>query len=414
MATEIVLPALAPSMTEGTLSRWLKKEGDPVKLGEALAEIETDKALVELEATTEGILAKILIKDGTPNVKVDTVIGMMAVSEEQVAPAPVVQPEAAPSTSSVIPLMTVAAHAATAGTGTDDARVFASPLARRLAQQHDIDLHTLQGSGPRGRVVRVDIDHVLQTGKGRSAQAASVASIAPVRKEVPASAWQDIPHSAMRRTIAQRLSESKREVPHFYLTVDCEVDALVAMRREINAVVEDGRKISVNDFIVKAVAAAMRKVPAVNASWTESAVRQYDEVDISVAVATQGGLITPVVRGADRKSIGTIASEVRSLAERARQGKLQPQEYQGGGFTISNLGMYGIREFAAIINPPQACILAVGAAEPRPVVMNGELAVATVMSCTLSADHRVVDGSVGAEFMAEFKALIEKPHAILL
>ncbi|MCC4118459.1 2-oxo acid dehydrogenase subunit E2 [Aromatoleum toluclasticum] len=407
MATEIRLPATSPSMTEGTLARWLKKEGDTVSAGEVIAEIETDKALVDLEAETGGVLGRVYVADGAAAVPVDTVIAVIVQPGETV---PAARPAAA------MPLeprvLAVAAGGAAGGDATGTliqagGRVKASPLARRVARMHDLNLTLLKGSGPRGRVVKRDVEVAL--GANASVPPAALTTAPAV---VP-SAYEEIPHSAMRRVIAQRLSESKQQIPHFYLTVDCQIDELLALRRQINASLP-AVKISVNDFVVKAVAGAMRQVPAVNASWTESAVRRYSEVDISVAVATPNGLITPVVHRAETKSLGSISAEIKELADRARHGKLLPHEYQGGGFTISNLGMHGIREFAAIINPPQACNLAVGEGEVRPVVKDGVVTSATLMTCTLSIDHRVVDGAVGAEFLSVFKRNIENPLGLLV
>jgi len=403
MAIEIKMPALAPSNDEMTLVRWTKKVGDAVKTGDVLAEVETDKALVDVESTGDGILGKLYVNDGA-KVKVDALIAVLVKPGEAVpqgagtpaAPAPA--PAAQSQPAAVAPTAAAASVTPVAATG---GRVLASPLAKRLAAQAGLDIAALRGSGPNGRVVRHDVDAARQSGVAASA--------APV---VSGAAFEDIPHSAMRRTIAKRLAESKQQVPHFYLTLDCEMDALLDTRQKLNEAVPTG-KISVNDFIIKAVAHAMAQVPAVNASWTDSAIRRYRDVDIAVAVATPSGLITPIVRNVAAKSLGVISNEVKALAERAKAGRLLPQEYQGGSFTISNLGMYGIREFSAIINPPQACILAIGAAEQRPVVKNGSLAVATVMSCTLSADHRVVDGAVGAEFMAAFKVAIQNPFALM-
>jgi len=285
-------------------------------------------------------------------------------------------------------------------------RIFASPLARRLSEQAGVSLEDLRGSGPHGRIVRIDVEAAMQAAR---TTAPATAAATPAG----GSGYTEIAHSNTRRVIAQRLTEAKQQVPHFYLTIDCRIDRLLALRAEANAALDDA-KVSVNDFIVRAVALALKRVPAANASWGDTAIRLWHDVDVSVAVATPAGLITPVVRGADRKTVGAISAEIKALAGRAREGRLKPQEYQGGGFTISNLGMHGIREFAAIINPPQACILAVGAGEQRPVVVDGALAVATVMTSTLSVDHRVVDGAVGAEFLAAFKKLIEHPIALLV
>ena len=405
MAIEIRMPALAPSNDEMTLVRWTRKVGDAVKTGEVIAEVETDKALVDVESTGEGIIGKLYVNDGA-KVRVDAVIAVLvkpgeAVPQDVAASpgAPAAQPRPALAPAAAAPAASSSAPVVAPG-----GRVFASPLARRLAAQAALDLSALRGSGPNGRIVRRDVDAAVQAGP--------VATPVRAASPVSAAAYEDIPHSAMRRTIAQRLSESKATVPHFYLTVDCEIDALLDLRRKVNEALPEG-KISVNDFIIKAVARAMAQVPAANASWTETAIRRYRRVDISVAVATPNGLITPIVFDVASKSLNTVSAEVKALAERAKAGRLQPREYQGGSFSISNLGMYGIREFSAIINPPQACILAVGAAEQRPVVRDGQLAVATLMSCTLSADHRVVDGAVGAEFLAAFKAAIQSPHALL-
>lgn len=412
------MPAVSPSMTEGTLARWLKKEGEAVKAGDAIAEIETDKALVDLESEWDGVLGRVLVADGTAGIQVGSVI------------ATIVKPGESPSATAVAP--NPATRAAGIKPSSDGAlpspapfvkevgfRILASPLARRLARVHDLDLTFIQGSGPNGRIVRRDIDPALKAGAPASRASmgtrhAPEPAITPPAPTPPLpNEYEEIPHSAMRRIIAQRLSESKQQVPHFYLTIDCHLDKLLALRQELNRSL-DGAKVSVNDFIVKAVAAAITRVPAVNASWTDAAVRRHKKIDVSVAVATPAGLITPVVRDADVKGLRAISDEIKDLAERARKSKLLPHEYQGGGISISNLGMYGIREFAAIINPPQSCILAVGAGEPRPVVVDGAVTAATVMTCTLSIDHRVVDGALGAEFLAAFKSLVESPIAILV
>lgn len=423
MSTAIQMPSLAPSMTEANLVSWLKREGDAVKVGEALAEIETDKALVEYESPASGVLGKILVPDGTANVKVGSAIAWILDAGEEL-PADLASSAASVVSGATLPqpaASTELSVQALAGTSVGE-RVRSSPLARRIALQNGIALESLRGSGPNGRIVRVDVERALSaTGTlvatSRLAPAVAIAPsvlAAPVPGAVFVEAgYEDIPHTSTRRVIAQRLGESKREAPHFYLTIDCQIDALLELRSQINA----GRgdvKLSVNDFVVRASALALRRVPAANASWTDTAIRRWNSVDICVAVATPAGLITPVVRNADQKTIGNLSEDIRKLVERAREGKLMPAEYQGGGFSISNLGMYGVREFAAILNPPQACILAVGAAEERPVVKSGELACATVMTCTLSVDHRVVDGAVGAEFLAAFKSLVEQPLALLV
>ncbi|TRZ69367.1 MAG: pyruvate dehydrogenase complex dihydrolipoamide acetyltransferase [Rhodocyclaceae bacterium] len=416
MPAEILMPAVSPSMTEGGIARWLKREGDPVKAGEPLVEIETDKAVVEYEAQGDGILGRILVPDGSPNVKVDQVIALLfqpgedpaAVAEQRGSAAKAAQSprpvtaatpiDLPPLTPAVTPVSPGAAALRPAALESSR-RILASPLARRLAAARNVDLAALKGSGPNGRIVRLDVE---------SAPARSATVVPPA-----GATYQSIPNNTMRRMIAQRLTEAKQTIPHFYLGIDCDIDALLDMRRELNGWA-DGVKLSVNDFIIKAVALAMKQVPGVNASWSEAAILRHQSVDISVAVSTPSGLVTPIIRDADLKSLSQISGAMKELAERGRQGRLEAQEYQGGGFTISNLGMYGIREFAAIINPPQSCILAVGAGEQRPVVRDGALAVATVMSCTLSADHRVVDGALGAEFLAAFRKLVEHPLTMLL
>ncbi|OFZ87736.1 MAG: pyruvate dehydrogenase complex dihydrolipoamide acetyltransferase [Betaproteobacteria bacterium RBG_16_64_18] len=390
------MPAVAPSMTEGNIVRWAKKEGDPVKQGEVLLEIETDKAVVEVEAQQDGVLGSILVPEGTSGVKVATVIALLAGKGEK---APAAAAPKQPARAAVQPPAAAApAHAVARDPG---GRVFASPLARRIARDLNVDLARVSGSGPNGRVLKADV------------QAASRAGATALAARPAGPAYEDIPHSNTRRVIAQRLAEAKRSVPHFYLTIDCEVDALLAARTQANEMVA-GLKLSVNDLVIKAAALALRKVPAVNAAWGENAIRRFRDVDVAVAVSAPSGLVTPVVRNADAKSLREISAEMKELAARAQQSRLRPDEYQGGGFTVSNLGMVGIREFAAIINPPQACILAVGASEQRPIVRDGALAVATLMTCTLSVDHRAVDGTLGAAFLAAFKKLVESPIALFL
>jgi pyruvate dehydrogenase E2 component (dihydrolipoamide acetyltransferase) len=402
------MPAVAPSMTEGNIVRWAKKQGDTVRQGEILLELETDKAVVEVEAQQDGVLGAILVPEGTNGVKVDTVIALLAAKGED--PATLAAAAAAPKAAAPAASRTAGAaaspegHAQAAAAPRKGGRTFASPLARRVARDLNVDLTRISGSGPNGRVLKADVEAASRTGAPAPVAPAS-ASGGP--------AYEDIPHSNTRRVIAQRLSEAKRSVPHFYLTIDCDVDALLAARRQANEMIE-GLELSVNDLVIKAVAMALRKVPAANAAWTENAIRRFRDVDVAVAVAAPSGLITPVVRNADAKNLRQISAEMKELAARARAGRLRPDEYQGGGFTISNLGMVGIREFAAIINPPQACILAVGASEQRPVVRNGALAVATMMTCTLSVDHRAVDGALGAEFLAAFRKLVESPVALFL
>ncbi len=451
MPIQILMPALSPTMTDGKLTKWHKAEGDTVVSGELMAEIETDKATMELEAVDEGVIGKILVPDGTEGVAVNAPIAILleegedasamdAVASAAPEPAAAPVPAAAPS-GNLSPLAQSMADQAgldpaqisgsgpsgrvvkadieaalTSNAAPSGNRSFASPLARRMAANSGLDLTQIQGSGPRGRIVKADVEAALAGGVPASAPPAASALAAVVPPEITAPVTE-VPHSMMRKIIAQRLSESKRTIPHFYLSVDCEIDNLLNLRKDLNARSAEGDrayKISVNDFVVRAVALALRQVPAANATWTDEAVLLYDTVDVSVAVATPGGLITPVVRGADNKGLSEISRQMKDFGSRAREGKLMPEDYQGGGFTISNMGMMGIKEFSAIINPPQSCILAIGAGEQRPVVKDGALAVATVMTCTLSVDHRSVDGAIGAEFMITFKSMIEDPLTMLL
>ncbi len=419
MPISILMPALSPTMTEGKLAKWLKKEGEAVKSGDAIAEIETDKASMEMEAADDGVLGKILVAAGTAGVKVNQPIALLLEEgEDKSALSQAAAPAAAPPVMPAKAAETKPAPQSPPKTG----RLIASPLARRLAQNAGLDLARVAGSGPHGRIVKRDIEAV-STGKLPMLAPATVpATAGPARAKAPpidaSMPFTEVPNSTARKTIARRLSESKREIPHFYLTLDCEMDALLKLRADLNARApkegEGAYKLSVNDFVIRAVALALRHVPAANASWTEDAIRLYHNVDVSVAVATPMGLITPIIRRADTKGLAEISREIKDLAKRARGAKLMPEEYQGGGFTISNLGMFGIKSFAAIINPPQSCILAIGAAEQRAVVKKGALAIATVMTCTLSVDHRSVDGAVGAEFLAAFKPMIEDPTTMLL
>ena len=411
MPIKILMPALSPTMTEGNLVRWLKSEGDMVKPGQVIAEIETDKATMEVEAVDEGKLAKIYVAEGTEAVKVNTLIAAILEEDEDesaladlgdgaMSVAPVAAEPKAEVPSNVVDMP----KSAPAQSGE---RVFASPLARRIADQNNVNIASVTGSGPHGRVIKTDVEAAMV---GGGAPARSVATQAAVYGDAD---YVEMPLNNMRKVIAKRLTESKQNVPHFYLTVDCNLDALLKLRSDINARLEDA-KISVNDFIVRATALALMKVPASNASWHDTHIRQYQGADVSVAVALESGLVTPVVRSAHLKSLKEISAEVKSLAERARAGKLMPEDYQGGSFTISNLGMYGISQFAAIINPPQACIMAVGAGEQRAIIKDGQVQVATVMTCTLSADHRVVDGAIGAEFLKAFKEFIEDPIRLMI
>jgi pyruvate dehydrogenase E2 component (dihydrolipoamide acetyltransferase) len=418
MATNILMPALSPTMTEGTLSRWLKKEGEDVRAGDVIAEIETDKATMEVEAVDEGVLGKILVADGTEGVKVNEPIAILVDQGEAVpaaAPAPA-KPAAAPpkpETKAEPPR-----PAPQSGNGHDQGgeRIFVSPIARRMARQAGVDLVTLKGSGPNGRIVKADIEAALQKGTPRVPQPAAAPAARP---SAPISAPHKlVPHSSVRKVIARRLTEAKSTIPHFYVSMDVEIDTLIRLMNELNEKSpKDGPDvylITINDLVIKASAATLRRVPTVNAGWTDDGMALFDDVDISVAVAIPDGLITPIIRKADQKGLATISREMKDLAGRARSGKLKPEEFQGGGFSISNMGMFGVTEFAAIINPPQAAILAVAAGQKRPVVKNDSLSIATVMTCTLSVDHRVVDGALGARWLREFKRIVEDPLSLLL
>ena len=436
MPVNILMPALSPTMTEGNLAKWHVKEGDEISSGDVIAEIETDKATMEVEAVDEGTMGKIVVAEGTEGVPVNQVIAILleegedasALAGASEAPAPAPAPAPAEAPASAQPAAAAAPAPAPSAPVSGGNRVFASPLARRLAAQAGLDLAAIAGSGPHGRIVKSDVDAAVASGGARAAPAAvapapaaAAAPAAPAPSGPGAKEMADLlgmtysqePLSGMRKVIAQRLTEAKQTVPHFYLTLDCEVDELLKVRKELNNRL-DGVKISVNDFVIRAAALALKQVPTANASFDPGGMLFYDHADISVAVATPTGLITPIIKQAEGKGLAAISAEMKDLAARARDGKLKPEEYQGGTFSVSNLGMFGIKDFAAIINPPQGCILAVGAGEQRAVVKDGALAIATVMSCTLSVDHRVVDGAVGAEFLAAFKKMIEYPMAMLL
>jgi pyruvate dehydrogenase E2 component (dihydrolipoyllysine-residue acetyltransferase) len=440
MPTNILMPALSPTMEKGNLARWLKKEGDKIKSGDVIAEIETDKATMEYEAVDDGTLAKIVVPEGTQDVAVNSVIAVLAGEGEDVKTAAGAAPQAAPQAvakpvpvpaskpAGEKPASTVAPGAPKASPAPQPLpkggnRIFSSPLARRLAKDANIDLNRVQGSGPHGRVIARDIEQA-KSGKGLRAPAgapAGGATIAPAMSDAQIrSLYEDgsydlVPHDGMRRTIAQRLTASVQTIPHFYETMDCDIGRLMAAREEINAAApknKDGKaayKLSVNDFVIKALALALQRNPNANVSWTEAGMLKHKHSDIGVAVALPGGLITPIVRNAESKSLSTISNEMRDLAVRARERKLKPHEYQGGTSSVSNLGMYGIKDFTAVINPPQSTILAVGAGEERAVVRNGKIEAATIMSVTLSCDHRAVDGALGAELIGAFKTLIENP-----
>jgi len=465
MPINILMPALSPTMEKGNLSKWLKREGDQVKSGDLIAEIETDKATMEVEAVEEGTLAKIVVPEGTADVPVNQVIAVLAGEGEDVkaaaagaatAPAPKAPaaqspaaqaprteerktdapkpdaprpdapksdaPKPQPAPSAVAAQPAPAAPVAQGGGN----RVFASPLARRLAKEAGIDVSRIQGSGPHGRVIARDVDAAksgkgLRTAPAPAAGAPATAAIAPsmsdqqVRALFEEGSYEVVPHDGMRRTIAQRLTQSTQTIPHFYLTIDCDIGKLLAAREEINAAApkdKDGKpayKLSVNDFVIKALALALQRVPDANVSWTETGMLKHKHSDVGVAVAMPGGLITPIIRKAETKSLSAVSNEMRDLASRARARKLKPQEYQGGTTSVSNLGMYGIKDFTAVINPPQATILAVGAGEERAIARNGKIEAAHMMSVTMSCDHRAVDGALGAELIGAFKALIENP-----
>jgi pyruvate dehydrogenase E2 component (dihydrolipoamide acetyltransferase) len=427
MTTNILMPALSPTMTEGTLARWLKKEGDRIVAGDVIAEIETDKATMEVEAVDEGVLGRILVPEGTEGVKVNAPIAVLSDGSGDAPPAEAQKPApqqvagetAAPVQTAPVAAPVVAPVATLNGHDSGE-RIFASPLARRMAQQAGISLGDLKGSGPNGRIVRADVDAFRKPPEAAPTPQLQPASAQPApQKPVAITApGQKIPLSNVKRVTARRLTEAKQTVPHFYVTIDVELDALLRLRMDLNAKSpKEGAgafKISVNDLLIKACAVALRRVPKVNASFMEDGIFLYDDVDISVAVSIPDGLITPIIRQADRKGLAAISGESKSLIERARAGKLKPEEYTGGGFSISNMGMYGVREFAAIINPPQAAILAVASAEKRAVVRAGALAIATIMTCTISVDHRVVDGALAAEWMAAFKSIVEDPLSLML
>ncbi|MGU3537787.1 pyruvate dehydrogenase complex dihydrolipoamide acetyltransferase [Methylobacterium sp. A54F] len=487
MPINVLMPALSPTMEKGNLAKWLKKEGDPIKSGDVLAEIETDKATMEVEAIDEGVLAKILVPEGTADVPVNDLIAIIAGDGED--PAGVQAPSggvssqapqtaasqseapkaAAPATGAAAqnttpggghmsyervnvapegaqPAAAPTAAPSSAPSAASGGRVFASPLARRIAGQEGIDLSAVTGSGPHGRVIERDVRAAVAGGGAKAAapkgdaQQAEIpkAAAAPAPKAAPAGgapaglsldqvrgfykkdAYEEVPLDGMRRTIAKRLTEAMQVAPHFYLTVDCELDALMALRAQLNGAAgttKDGKplfKLSVNDFVIKAMGLALTRVPAANAVWAEDRILRFRHAEVGVAVAIDGGLFTPVIREADRKTLSTISNEMKDFAARARAKKLKPEEYQGGVTSVSNLGMFGIKHFTAVINPPQSSILAVGAGERRVVVRDGQPAVAQVMTCTLSCDHRVLDGALGAELVAAFKGLIENPMGMLV
>ncbi|CAO4166476.1 pyruvate dehydrogenase complex dihydrolipoamide acetyltransferase [Methylorubrum populi] len=473
MPINVLMPALSPTMEKGNLAKWLKKEGDAIKSGDVIAEIETDKATMEVEAVDEGVLAKILVAEGTADVPVNELIALIAEEGEDPASVQAQKAGSEVKTAPVEPKGTPDQNAAPDGShasyarvdqapegakpnGTTPAaaseaggRVFASPLARRIAKQEGLDLSAVKGSGPHGRVIQRDVQDALASGTGKGtakgADKATAASApaekpaaAPAPKAAPAGgapaglsleqvkgfyekgAYEEVSLDGMRKTIAKRLTEAMQVAPHFYLTVDCELDALMKLRETLNAAAgkdKDGKplfKLSVNDFVIKAMGLALTRVPAANAVWAEDRILRFKHAEVGVAVAIDGGLFTPVIRRADEKTLSTISNEMKDFAGRARAKKLKPEEYQGGVTSVSNLGMFGIKHFTAVINPPQSTILAVGAGEKRIVVRDGQPAVAQVMTCTLSCDHRVLDGALGAELIAAFKGLIENPMGMLV
>jgi pyruvate dehydrogenase E2 component (dihydrolipoyllysine-residue acetyltransferase) len=445
MPVNILMPALSPTMEKGNLAKWLKKEGDAVKAGDVIAEIETDKATMEYESIDDGVLAKIVVPAGSQDVPVNQLIAVLAQEGEdpkaaaaaagkgappRPAPAatpapsaakaepaarPAPAPAAAPAPSAATPSHPIPSHGAN--------RVFASPLARRLAKTAGIELNRIHGSGPHGRIIARDIEGA-KSGQGVAPTVTPFAPQAPSDEKIRAlfepGSYDVVPHDNVRKVIARRLVEAKLTIPHFYLTLDCNIGKLLAAREEINAAApkdKDGKpayKLSVNDFVIKALALALQRIPDANVTWTEGGMLKHHRSDIGVAVAIPGGLITPVVRNAEAKSLSTISTEMKDYATRARARRLKPEEYQGGSSAVSNLGMYGIKDFAAVINPPHATILAVGAGEERAIVRDGKIEAAWIMSVTLSTDHRAVDGALGAELLGAFKALIENPVTMVV
>ncbi len=450
MPINITMPALSPTMEEGNLSKWLVKEGDKVSAGDVLCEIETDKATMEVEAVDEGTVAKLVVAAGTEGVKVNAVIAILAADGEDVAAAASgggtapaakaeaakteakaeaapAKTEAAPAAAAPAPVAAQAAAPASSGT-----RTFSSPLARRLAKDAGIDISAVPGTGPHGRVVKKDVETAVAGGGAKAAAAAAApataaapvplakgASDEAVLKNFAEGSYELVPHDGMRKVIAKRLQESKQTIPHFYVSVDCELDALLALRAQLNTAApeRDGKpayKLSVNDMVIKALALALRDVPDANVSWTESNMVKHKHADVGVAVSIPGGLITPIVRSAELKSLSAISNEMKDLGARAKSRKLKPEEFQGGTTAVSNMGMMGVKNFAAVVNPPHATILAIGAGEERVVVKKGQMVIANVMTVTLSTDHRAVDGALGAELLGAFKRYIENPMGMLV
>lgn len=421
MSVDILMPALSPTMEEGTLSKWLVKEGDKVESGDLIAEIETDKATMEVEAIEDGIIGKILVSEGQESIKVNSPIATLLSDGENLSENAMsidstkeIKQEVQKDKDKIVQINDIKNNDEISKSISDITtepyikpdkleRIFVSPLAKRIAKQRDIPLSSINGSGPHGRILKIDVDNF------------DIKKIEyPNLNNIKSNNFEIVKNSAMRKTIAERLVKSKNEAPHFYLSLDCNIDELLKVRKTLNSKSNDEYKISVNDMIIKASSATLIKVPKANASWENENTKYFSNTDISVAVAIEGGLITPIVKNVQSKGLLEISNDMKNLASKAKDGKLQPDEFIGGSFSISNLGMYGIKEFSAVINPPQGCILAVGSGEKRPIVINNEISIATIMTVTLSCDHRVVDGAVGAEFLSEFKILIENPSLLLL
>jgi pyruvate dehydrogenase E2 component (dihydrolipoamide acetyltransferase) len=448
MPTNITMPALSPTMEEGNLAKWLKKEGDIIKSGDVIAEIETDKATMEVETVDEGTLLKIVVPEGTQGVKVNAVIAVIGEAGEALPSSPLVgevPPKSAeggslpaaspaPAAPAALPPSAAQERGPSPTRGEVGSRTFASPLARRIAKDAGVDVSKISGSGPKGRVVKSDVDAAIAGGGAKAAPAAAPAAAAPAAapkgmsddatlKLFAEGSYELVPHDGMRKTIAKRLQESKQTIPHFYVSVDCELDALLALRAQLNASApmkktEKGDvpayKLSVNDMVIKALALALRDVPEANVSWTDTNMVKHKHADVGVAVSIPGGLITPIIRAAEEKSLSAISNAMKDLGKRAKERKLKPEEYQGGTTAVSNMGMMGVKNFAAVVNPPHATILAVGAGEERVVVKKGEMKIAQVMTVTLSTDHRAVDGALGAELLGAFKGYIENPMSMLV
>ena len=425
MTINILMPALSPTMTEGKVAKWYKNVGDSIVAGDIIADIETDKATMELESIDDGVLGEILVNEGTESVGVNDVIGVILEEGDNNTATSLIDRKSSEKTSG--PKETRDDNRRSDQQKSDkilekdptEKRVFATPLARRIAHEVDLNLSEISGTGPNGRIIKLDVENAISVNKKSDAilhKVQSEPSLLPIA--IPSfGKHTEKPNSTIRKIIAERLTASSRDIPSYSLTVDCELDNLMSMRADLNKRSPNGDlgyKISINDFLIRAIALTIRRVPEVNTAWSEEAILQYEDIDISVAVSTNDGLITPIVRKADQKGLSEISIEMVELADRARSNKLAPEEFQGGGFTISNLGMFGVKEFTSIINPPQSCIMSIGAGEQRPTVRDGKVEVATVMTCTLTSDHRTVDGALSAQFMREFKIMIEDPLTMLL